>query len=127
MGGKLHKYPFSFFTASSSDPDCSTMLSPSFECVSVNTQPTERANSTYIQPQPTERVSEYVIGGESNAVREYEVSEYVVGQAGNTANNDNTRTATTAVTESTTAVTTTTAVAVATPAPSTNKPSTRCV
>ncbi|CAK5077159.1 unnamed protein product [Meloidogyne enterolobii] len=125
MGGKLHNNPFSFFTASSSDPDCSTMLSPSFECVLVNTQPTERSNSTYIQPQPIGRVSEYVIGGfEPNAVREYDVSEYVVGQAGNNTNNDNTRTATTAVTESTTAITTTTAVALATPAPSTNRPST---
>ncbi|CAK5077115.1 unnamed protein product [Meloidogyne enterolobii] len=99
------------------------MLSPSFECVSVNSQPTERANSTYIQPQPT-ALAEYVIGGfQPNAVREYEVSEYVVGQAGNNTNNDNTGTAT-AVTESTTAVTTTTAVALAIPAPSTNKPST---
>uniref|UniRef100_A0A914KKH0 Ubiquitin fusion degradation protein 1 n=1 Tax=Meloidogyne incognita TaxID=6306 RepID=A0A914KKH0_MELIC len=101
------------------------MLSPSFECVSVNSQPTERANSTYIQPQPTAAVSEYVVGGfQPNTVREYEVSEYVVGQAGNSTNDDNTRTATTAVTVSTTAVRTTTAVAVAVPAPSTNKPST---
>ena len=98
------------------------MLSPSFECVSVNSQPTERANSTYIQPQPTAAVSEYVVGGfQPNTVREYEVSEYVVGQAGNSTNNDNTRTTTTAVTESTTVV------AVAVPAPSTNKPSTRFV
>uniref|UniRef100_A0A915P6W2 Ubiquitin fusion degradation protein 1 n=1 Tax=Meloidogyne floridensis TaxID=298350 RepID=A0A915P6W2_9BILA len=98
------------------------MLSPSFECVAANSQPTERANSTYIQPQPA-AVSEYVVGGfQPNAVREYEVSEYVVGQAGN--RNDNTRTATTAVTVSTTAVRTTTAVAVATQAPSANKPST---
>jgi len=104
------------------------MLSPSFECVSVNSQPTERANSTYIQPQPTAAVSEYVVGGfQPNTVREYEVSEYVVGQAGNSTNDDNTRTATTAVTVSTTAVRTTTAVAVAVPAPSTNKPSTRFV
>nr|CAD2184201.1 unnamed protein product [Meloidogyne enterolobii] len=100
------------------------MLSPSFECVAANSQPTERANSTYIQPQPA-AVSEYVVGGfQPNAVREYEVSEYVAGQVGNSTNNDNTRTATTAVTVSTTAVRTTTAVAVATQVPSTNKPST---
>ena len=104
------------------------MLSPSFECVSANAQPTERANSTYIQPQPTAALSEYVVGGfQPNAVREYEVCEYVAGQVGNSTNNDNTRTATTAVTVSTTAVRTTTAVAVAVPAPSTNKPSTRFV
>uniref|UniRef100_A0A915NZK6 Ubiquitin fusion degradation protein 1 homolog n=1 Tax=Meloidogyne floridensis TaxID=298350 RepID=A0A915NZK6_9BILA len=101
------------------------MLSPSFECVAANSQPTERANSTYIQPQPTAALSEYVVGGfQPNAVREYEVSEYVAGQVGNSTNNDNTRTATTAVTVSTTAVRTTTAVAVATQVPSTNKPST---
>uniref|UniRef100_A0A915MNV3 Ubiquitin fusion degradation protein 1 n=1 Tax=Meloidogyne javanica TaxID=6303 RepID=A0A915MNV3_MELJA len=101
------------------------MLSPSFECVSANAQPTERANSTYIQPQPTAAVSEYVVGGfQPNTVREYEVSEYAVGQAGNSTNNDNTRTATTAVTGSTTAVRTTTAVAVATQVPSANRPST---
>jgi len=104
------------------------MLSPSFECVSANAQPTERANSTYIQPQPTAAVSEYVVGGfQPNTVREYEVSEYAVGQAGNSTNNDNTRTATTAVTGSTTAVRTTTAVAVATQVPSANRPSTRFV
>uniref|UniRef100_A0A915M507 Ubiquitin fusion degradation protein UFD1 N-terminal subdomain 2 domain-containing protein n=1 Tax=Meloidogyne javanica TaxID=6303 RepID=A0A915M507_MELJA len=91
------------------------MLTPSFECVAVNTQPTERANSTYIQPQPA-ALSEYVVGGfQPNAVREYDVSEYVAGQAGSSTNNDNTRTATTAVTVSTTA---------AIQAPSTNKPST---
>uniref|UniRef100_A0A914LT67 Ubiquitin fusion degradation protein 1 n=1 Tax=Meloidogyne incognita TaxID=6306 RepID=A0A914LT67_MELIC len=116
------------------------MLSPSFECVAVNTQPTERANSTYIQPQPA-ALSEYVVGGfQPNTVREYEVSEYVAGQAGSSTNNDDTRTATTAVTVSTTAPSTnkpstsnattsssttpTTAVAVATQAPSTNRPST---
>ncbi|KAL7078879.1 hypothetical protein ACQ4LE_002424 [Meloidogyne hapla] len=63
------------------------MQCPSFECVACN-QPTERPNSTYIQQEPEAVVSEYAIGGfEINDVREYDVSEYVLGQAGNRENN----------------------------------------